>query len=88
MKRTGVDAFLAADTSVIMDIHRTEIRVIQGLGGADLDTGRVGAVHAAVFSEQPFQFAVLIDMLLEANKRPGVPLQIRRILVAAGILCL
>ena len=69
-----------------MQADTAEFGMIQGLGRADLDTGRIGAVHAAVFAEQPFHVAVLVYMLLETNKRPGVPLQIGRILVAAEIV--
>ena len=63
-----------------------EFGVIQGLGRTDLDAGRIGAVHAAVLSEQPFDVAAPVFNLLEADQRPGVPLQVRRILVTSEVI--
>jgi hypothetical protein len=44
-------------------------------------------MHAAVFAEDPCKVFVFIFIFLEADQRPGIPLQIRRILVTAEILC-
>ena len=71
---TGGNAFLAAYTAGGIQSHRSELRVVEGAAGADLHTGRIGAVHAAVLPEEPFKGPLVTDIFLEADQRPGVPL--------------
>ena len=56
---TGRNTFLAADALVLMNPHRSHRRVIEGAAGADLHAGRIGAVHAAVLPEEPFEISPL-----------------------------
>ena len=87
IKGTGRNAFLAADAFFAMNTNCFNRRIIQSAAGANLHAGCVGAVHAAVFAEDPCKVLVFIFIFLKADQRPGIPLQIGRILVSAGLLC-
>ncbi|OQB55385.1 MAG: hypothetical protein BWX99_01394 [Deltaproteobacteria bacterium ADurb.Bin151] len=87
MERTGRHAFLAADALVVMDTHGFHRGIIQRPAGTDFHTGCVRAVHASVFPENPLEVSVFIFIFLKADKRPGIPLQIRRILIRAQLFC-
>jgi hypothetical protein len=42
-------------------------------------------MHAAVFSEQPFEIPLIVNVFLETDKGHGVPLETGRVLVTAEI---
>src|SRR5665647_396079 len=83
---TGIYTGFTPYALVDIEADVAEFGVIQGLGRANLRTACIGAVHAAVFPKQPLDAAALINMFLETDERPGVPLKIRGVLITAGIL--
>ena len=59
IKGTGGYALFAADAKMGFDSHHTEFRMIKSAARTYLHAGRIGAVHAAVFSEEPAKFPLL-----------------------------
>ncbi len=77
-KRTGRNAFLAADALVVIKTDGLGIFVVvKSAAGANRHTGRIGAVHAGFLAEEPFDIALLIHIILELNEHPGVGLQVK-----------
>ena len=81
------DAVAAAD-AVLVDEVDDAVRVLHDRAGrrAGLQAARIGAMHAAVLADQPFQVLRLrIDPFGEAHHREDVRRQIERIVVDAVV---
>ncbi|OPY10001.1 MAG: hypothetical protein A4E67_00723 [Syntrophaceae bacterium PtaB.Bin038] len=85
LEGAGRDTVLAADTEVLFQPDGAEFRVEESPRRADLHAGRIGAVHAAVLAEEPFEIPLRVHVFLEADERPGVPLQVGGVLVAPEV---
>ncbi len=84
-ERTGGDTGLTANALVGMHTDRAKLSMVQSAGGANLDTGCIGAVHAAVLTEKPVDLPVFLFVFLKTDQGPGVRLKIRWILVTAEV---
>src|SRR5690606_38526664 len=81
------DAVAAADAVVLVEVNDA-VGVLHDRAGAraGLQAARLGAVHAAVLADQPFQVArVRVLVLGEAHQRPGLGGQVHGVVVDAVV---
>src|SRR4029077_14630641 len=80
------DAVAAADAVLFVKVHDA-VRVLHdgARRRAGLQAPRVGAVHAAVLADQPFQIALGVLVFGEAHQGPGLAGQIARVVIDAGV---
>src|SRR6185437_14016249 len=82
----GRHAVAAADAVFLLEIHDAVGVLHDGAGGrAGLEAALVGAVHAAVLADQPFEIPFGILVLREAHQCPRAVGQVCGILVAAEV---
>src|SRR5207249_4329339 len=80
------DAVPAADAVLFVKVHDT-VRVLHDRTRrrAGFQAPRVGAEHAAVLADQPFEIALGVLVLGEAHHRPGLAAEIAGVVVDADI---
>ena len=85
VERAAGDAVAAADAVFLVEIHDAVAVLDDGARRrAGLEAARVGAVHAAVLADQPFQAPVGFHFGV-AHHRPGVFGQVHRVVVDAVV---
>src|SRR6202165_275120 len=86
VERAAGDAVPAADTVLFVKVHDT-VRVLHDRARrrARLQAPRVGAVHAAVLADQPFEIALGVLVFGKAHHGPGRAGEVARVVVDADI---
>jgi hypothetical protein len=87
VERTSLHAIAAADAILVYEIDDA-VRVLHDGAGrrASFEAARIGAVHAAVLADEPFEIAIIrIDPFTEAHQREHVRRQVRGIVIDPGI---
>src|SRR6266446_9356829 len=86
VERAAGDAVPAANAVLFVKIHDT-VRVLHDRARrrAGFQAPRVGAVHAAVLADQPFQIALGVLVFGEAHQGPGLAGQIARVVVNPNV---
>src|SRR5262249_26318059 len=85
VERASRHAIAAADAVLFVEVDDA-VRVLHDRAGrgAGLEATRIGAVHAPVLADQPFEFALGL-YLEEPHHRPGVLAQVSRVVVGPGV---
>ncbi len=86
VERAAGYAVAAADALVLIEVDDA-VGVLHDRAGAraGLEAARVGAVHAAVLADQPFEVAVGLLVLGEAHHRPAFGGQVDGVVVGAVV---
>jgi len=86
VERACGHAVAAADAVLLLEVHDAVGVLHDGARGrTGLEAARIGAVHAAVLADQPFEIAFRVLVLREAHQRPRAVGEIGGILVAAEV---
>ena len=79
-------AIAAADAVLRDEVDDAVLILHDGSGSrAGLEAARILAMHAAILADQPFQIALLVEVLGVAHQRPGVLGQVMRVVIDTHI---
>src|SRR5205807_10035122 len=86
IERATGNTVTAADAVLLVKVHDA-VAVLHDRArrGASLETAGVGAVHAAVLADQPFELALLHLHFRETHDGPGLVREVERVVVDAVI---
>src|SRR5580658_1356741 len=84
VERAALHAVAAAD-AVLADEVDDAVGVLHDRAGrgAGLEAARILAVHAAVLADQPFEIALIIVPFGETHQRPGIGIEVERVVVGS-----